>query len=212
MVRSDQSLSYSVDERLFVNHRVIERRINSDATTIYRAIAPSDGQPMPFWASMLINLPGDRSRNLRLLRFMENEAAQLSSEYRQSRKRPGTQWLRRVATAPALRSQASNSPVFRGLYDIDVEQLIDADIWNEADARATILVMKLNLALNESGAYPATLEGLDEGLKDPWSGESFQWFPKGLPHDLTLPDRRVLAAGTSFLWSPRNLSWSPELP
>lgn len=96
------------------------------------------------------------------------------------------QWKRTTPTLP---------PTFAS----DITELTRREINLRAKASATIVMMHLLLAERRDGELPETLDGLPDGLNDPWTGKPFAWYPDGITERVTSPVR--IEPNIPFLFS-----------
>ncbi|MCR4415728.1 MAG: hypothetical protein NUV77_25220, partial [Thermoguttaceae bacterium] len=157
-------------------------------------------------------MPWERARAVRLLNRMtaDNLAACLAAEQRAAAGQKVIEDDQREPS-PMWQQWQREWPFVADVVFMDGRQIVRDMATMETHRRATQLLLALHAWRLEHNELPEKLDALvgpyfDKIPADPFTGEPFRYFPKGVPVPLEwsewrFPEKRTLAPGTPFLWS-----------
>ena len=222
----------SLNGLIIARYLLLRRILNGDLLAI-STIEGNEKRPLPMLAILWLRLPWERARALRLLNFQTYCELQGAWRPRSSNEIPmNSGACPRVCNARFALAELRNSEL---LYTICKQIGLPSIFYNRnegrnwsyrftpaesfkctlASRRATQIILALEAWKLMHGSLPKTLDELvgpcvDRLPDDPYSGESFRYFPNGVAASLRwqppwerhrLESHRNLPADTPFLWS-----------
>lgn len=184
---------------------MVRNTLDADAYVLADLVEENRRVPM----LLATKFPGEHTRSHRLLNVLESYDVASMESYREWQASTGSgsgmvHWVNSHLDADAeLRNFAQSSlqttPLLAYVAGGPASRhLCLADIDIEVQSRATKLLIRLLAERRQSGTLPETLNEFDESLNDPWTGQPFTWYSKGLPGDLKQGSAVIVEAHTPF--------------